>query len=72
MTNKTYVGEVLSVRVVECDDGVFIVKEYVNWVDDEGKAFGVAMALLKHDGTWSSKDDFPNTNYKFHVKRDKG
>jgi len=63
-TRKTFVGEVLSVRILCLTTGKHIVvKEEVSSVSDDGLTFGVVGRLLKQDGTWSTPDDFANTDY---------
>ena len=64
------VGEVLKIEVISMKDGTALVtRQEITEVSKDGKSFSMVMRLLKHDGTWSTSDDYANTNYKHAVTK---
>lgn len=61
-------GAVLKVEVIKIGRGTaVVVQTKVSYVAKDGKSFQTITQMLKCDGTWSTCDDFANTNYRHRI-----
>ena len=63
-------GTVLKIEVIKMGSNTAVVAlTKVTYVAKDGKSFSTITQMLKHDGTWSTCDDFANTSYRHKVSK---